>query len=153
MEPSLLTQLSDGNNLFILAGLLMVLLELFVGIDTGLDLIILGSIFVISGFVGLGLNSLLGASLVAIFLVIVYFFLGRQFIKRKIILTTHHTNIDKLVGRVSVVSKHISPMKSGQVKLNNELWRAESDQDLVVGDKVEVVSVEGVTLKVKKIKN
>ena len=152
MEPSLLAQLSDPDNLFILAGLLMVLAELFVGIDTGLDLMILGSILVISGFVGLGFSTPFASTIVAIILVFIYFLFGRQFVKSKIILATNHTNIDKLVGKKAKACKAIASGEVGQIDLDGELWRAKSDESITVGEKVEIVSISGVTLEVKKIK-
>ncbi|MCE9687298.1 NfeD family protein [Shewanella sp. AS16] len=37
-----------------------------------------------------------------------------------------------------------------RVRLQNELWNAHSDEDMQPGERVEVVSMQGVTLKVKR---
>jgi len=41
----------------------------------------------------------------------------------------------------------------GQVFINGELWRAVSDVPLLVGHKIVVQSVEGLTLRVKPLKH
>jgi membrane protein implicated in regulation of membrane protease activity len=52
------------------------------------------------------------------------------------------SGVETLVGRTAVVS---SPT---QVHVAGEIWEAKSDEDLVVGDEVEVTGVEGLTLRV-----
>jgi membrane-bound serine protease (ClpP class) len=54
------------------------------------------------------------------------------------------TGAEALVGRTAVVS---SPT---QVRVAGELWRAESEDELVVGDEVEVSGVDGLTLMVSR---
>lgn len=36
-----------------------------------------------------------------------------------------------------------------QVSVNGETWSARADEDLAIGDKVEIVSIDGLTLKVR----
>ncbi len=43
--------------LFVIVGLLLALAELLVGIQTGFDLVLIGSILFVSGFVGMLTNS------------------------------------------------------------------------------------------------
>lgn len=43
--------------IFVVVGLLMILLELIVGVETGLDLVFLGSVFVLGGLVTWPFNS------------------------------------------------------------------------------------------------
>ena len=50
-------QLVTIPQLFVIAGLLLVLAELLVGIQSGFDLVLIGSILVISGFVGMFTGS------------------------------------------------------------------------------------------------
>ena len=57
-----------------------------------------------------------------------------------------------LVGQKGTVSRRINP--SGSVQLAGELWTAESveaDQPIEEGARVEVVAVEGLRLKVRKV--
>jgi len=62
------------------------------------------------------------------------------------------SNVDALVGRQGQVLKAISPLETGQVKLNGEIWTAASDEEIGVNSKVEVLRVEGVKLIVKNTK-
>jgi membrane-bound serine protease (ClpP class) len=60
---------------------------------------------------------------------------------------------ESLVGRVGVARSPIQPGGSGQVHLGGESWTAELAADaepIASGERVEVVEVEGVRLKVRK---
>jgi membrane-bound serine protease (ClpP class) len=59
------------------------------------------------------------------------------------------TGLEALVGMVGVVRENLSP--EGKVFVSGELWNAVADQTLFVGEKVQVVSVENLRLKVVKI--
>jgi membrane-bound serine protease (ClpP class) len=143
----------EPMQVMVIAGLLMVMAELLVGIQTGFDLVLGGSILIISGFAGMFVGGWqLGIGL-AIILSIVYIAYGRGLVKSKLIITTTHTNIDKLIGQRGVVVRSITPDTAGLVRLMDEDWRATSDEVLYEKDRVMVVAVEGVSLRVKKIKN
>ncbi len=69
---------------------------------------------------------------------------------------THDTpmNSDAIIGKHAIVIKKIDNLEStGQVKVNGELWSALSDDDEIIDENsaVEIVGLEGVKLKVKKI--
>jgi membrane protein implicated in regulation of membrane protease activity len=126
------------------------LAELFVGIQTGFDLVLLGSILVLGGLSGWISSSLyvsLGVSTVLSLMYIVY---GRTFVKNRIVILTHKTNIDKLIGKVGVVVRSITPDTAGMIRLDDEDWRATSEEVIYEKEKAEVQMIEGVTLKVKK---
>ena len=53
------------------------------------------------------------------------------------------SNVDALVGQAGVVTEPISAVTLGRVKIRSEEWRATSGQDLELGTRVQVVSVEG----------
>ncbi|MBP8645009.1 MAG: nodulation protein NfeD [Syntrophobacteraceae bacterium] len=59
------------------------------------------------------------------------------------------TGAEALVGLVGVVEKSIDP--NGKVFVSGELWNAEADEPIPAGERVEVVSVENLKLKVQKI--
>lgn len=141
------------SQVIVIIGLCLVLAELFVGIDSGFDLVLLGSILVLGGLIGVGTNSYVIALIVSIALTIIYIFFGRKFVKRKVIITTHKTNIDKLIGQKAVVIRSITPDTPGLVRLSDEDWRASSEDVLFEKDKCTVISVEGVTLLVSKVNN
>lgn len=131
----------------VILGLGLALAELAIGIDAGFDLVIIGSILVISGLLGtaFGLNVTL---ICAIILVMLYFFFGRRLIKSRLVVTTKKTNIDKLIGKTGIVVRSVTPDTPGLVRIDDEDWRASADQTLFEKDKIVVESIEGVTLKV-----
>jgi len=54
------------------------------------------------------------------------------------------TGAEALIGQKAVVS---TPT---QVRVAGELWEAQSEQELVPGDEVEVTGLEGLTLRVSR---
>ena len=69
--------------------------------------------------------------------------------------TLIRTNADKIITQIGVVTKEISDDEIGEVKVNNELWRAVSvdSSNINVGEKVSIVSFNGNKVVVSKIKN
>ncbi len=137
------------SQLIVIAGLIFIFAELLVGIEAGFDLVVIGSILVLSGFLGTATNTTI-ALIAAIILALVYVFYGRTFVKKKVIIATHKTNIDKLIGKKAIVIRSITPDTTGIVRTNDEDWRATSTETLFEKDKVIIESIEGVTLHVKK---
>lgn len=127
-------------------GIVMMIIEIIIGAATGFDLFVLGTIFVISGFFGHLVESnelMLGLIIVVSFL---YIFLGRRLIKNKLSVKTQSSNTDALIGKHAKVVKKITPKTAGQVKIEGEIWRAESERTHDVGEKVLIRSYAGTTL-------
>ena len=63
------------------------------------------------------------------------------------------TNADRLVGRIGDVLLDITDAETiGQVKVSGEVWSAKSsDAPILKGEKIKVLSIEGVKLIVEKI--
>lgn len=59
--------------------------------------------------------------------------------------------IENLINRVGLVVEEINPM--GQIKIGNEIWRAEGDEFIGEGEKVIIRSMEGLRLKVEKYRD
>jgi len=59
------------------------------------------------------------------------------------------TGMEGLIGEVGIVSVPISP--EGKVSIHGEFWNATSDQSLDKGEKVRVIGMINLKLKVKKI--
>jgi membrane protein implicated in regulation of membrane protease activity len=66
---------------------------------------------------------------------------------------TTKTNVDSLIGKEAIVTMVIEPFKTGQVKLNGQIWTAlsENHEPIEVAQRVEVLRIEGVKLIVKEI--
>jgi membrane protein implicated in regulation of membrane protease activity len=137
--------------LFVIAGLLLLLAELLVGIQTGFDLVLIGSILIVSGFVGVLTDNTALMLLLATALSVFYIAYGRKRIREKITTVTKKTNIDKLVGSTGVVVRTITPDTAGLVRVNDEDWRASADEILYERDAITVQGIDGVTLMVQKI--
>ncbi len=63
--------------------------------------------------------------------------------------TKPQTGQDALLGMIGEVHREIDP--EGKVFVNGELWNAQADQRIEMGDKVEVLEVHNLKLKVKRI--
>lgn len=135
---------------FIIAGLLLALLELVVGVDTGLDLVFIGSAFLIGGFVGWPFHSWLLALIITSIICITYIALGRRYIHRWTAVKLERTNIDAIIGTSGIVVRSIAKNADGLVKVRNEQWRAKAEEDIESGEEIVVKSVSGVTLIVEK---
>ncbi len=137
--------------LFVIAGLLLVLAELLVGIQSGFDLVLIGSIMIVSGFVGMFTGSTALMLILATVLSILYIAVGRNRIRQKITTVAKKTNIDKLIGAGGVVVRSITPDTAGLVRVDDEDWRASAEEVLYERDPVIVESIDGVTLLVRKL--
>lgn len=62
------------------------------------------------------------------------------------------TNVFRVLDKEGVVETDIDSVNStGKVKIKGELWSAMADSDIPKGEKVKVVSINGVKVKVEKI--
>ncbi|MFH0768800.1 MAG: NfeD family protein [Chloroflexota bacterium] len=138
--------------IFIGIGLLMILLELIVGVATGLDLVFLGSAFIIGGLVTWPFHSWVLTLIITLVICIAYLALGRRYVHRWTATRKEKTNIDVIIGRNGIVLQSLTPGNSGLVKVGNEEWRARSEERIDKGEEIVVTAINGVTLNVEKIK-
>ena len=138
--------------LFVIVGLLLVLLELIVGVETGLDLVFIGSAFILGGLATLPFHSWLLTLIITIIICVAYVALGRRYVHRWTVVSKAKTNIDAIIGRKGIVLRSIARNIDGLVKVGNEQWRARAEEDIEKGEEIVVNSVSGVTLIVEKIK-
>jgi membrane protein implicated in regulation of membrane protease activity len=136
---------------FIGAGLAMIILELLIGVDTGLDLVFIGSAFVLGGLITLTLQSWVWTAIISGGICVLYVVIGRRYIHRRIAVNNSKTNIDTIIGKTGIVEQDIEPDKGGIVKIGYEKWRARAGVSLKAGEEITVIGVNGVTLNVKKI--
>lgn len=62
------------------------------------------------------------------------------------------TNLDRVIGKIGIVTEEITRLEPGEVKVDGKKWSAISAKKLSVGSKVEILSIDGVKLKVREIK-
>lgn len=138
--------------IFVVAGLLLVLLELIVGIDTGLDMVFIGSALIIGGLVTWPAESWVLTLIITSAICVAYVILGRRYIHRLTYVKKVKTNVDTIAGQNGIVLKSISKNVDGRVKVGNEEWKARADEDIEQGEEITVTGISGVTLNVIKNK-
>ena len=82
-------------------------------------------------------------------------FATKPFVKRFADVKKTNTNVYSIIGKKALVIKTIDPIHSiGQIKLNGEVWTAESENNEIIeeGLEVEVKEIKGVKAIVKPVK-
>ncbi len=136
--------------IFIVIGLVMVLVELLLGVDTGLDLVFLGSAFIVGGLITWPFHFWVVTLVVTLVICLAYIAIGRRYVTRWRSTGKAKTNIDTIIGKKGIVTRTISPTIDGLVKVGYEEWRGRSNATLKEGDEIVVKGVSGVTLLVEK---
>lgn len=141
------------NWLLVIGGVVLVIAELLLGAVTGFDLALIGVSMATGGALGLAFASTKVGLFSAGALAFVYLAFFRRWLRSKLVVTDRPSNVDAIVGRTGVVTERIAPQEPGQVKVGDEIWRAElarpTDDARNPGERVTVEAVEGVTLKVR----
>ena len=82
-------------------------------------------------------------------------FATKPFVKKFVDVKTTNTNAFSIIGKKAVVIKAIDSVNStGQIKMNGEVWSAESENNEIIpeGSEVEILNIKGVKAIVKEIK-
>lgn len=141
------------NWLLLIAGIVFIIVELLLGAITGFDLVLTGSCLAAGGIAGLIAQSDRVGLISAAVLALLYFAFFRSWLRSRLHVKDQPSNVDAVVGRTGVVTKRIAAQDAGLVKIGSEEWRAELAQPdsaaREAGAEITVVSVEGVTLKVR----
>ena len=78
--------------------------------------------------------------------------LTRNFVKKVRGNKPEPTNLDRVIGKIGIVTEEISKLEPGEVKVDGKKWSAISTKKIKVGSKVEILSIDGVKLNVKEVK-
>lgn len=143
----------DWNWVLLLAGALMILIEVLLGGFAGFDLVLIGSAFVLGGVVGLVIGNPFAGFVTASALCVAYISLGRRWVRNRIRGRKVASNVDALVGQQGLVTHKVATHEPGQVKVKDEVWRAVpapgTSGPFEPGSLVTVAGVDGVTLQVR----
>lgn len=60
------------------------------------------------------------------------------------------TNLDRIIGMVGVVTEDITKDNIGEVKVDGKKWSAYADMDISKGEKVKILSINSVKIKVER---
>ena len=137
---------------FIIVGLLLVLLELIVGVETGFDLVIIGSAFILGGLVAWPFHSWVLPLIVTSLICVIYVVIGRRYVHQWTAVKKVKTNIDAIIGREGIVLKNIARNVDGRVRVGSQRWQARAEEDIKEGDEIVVTGISGSTLIVEKNK-
>lgn len=77
----------------------------------------------------------------------------RPLVKKYLVPKTIKTNYDKVLGMTGIVTKDIEKYEYGEVKVDGKYWTAKASESIKKGSKVEILSIEGVKLIVKRKEN
>ena len=72
-------------------------------------------------------------------------------LKRLIKSNPEKTNLDRVIGKIGVVTERITKRNPGEVKVDGKFWMAVSDHAIKEGTEVEILSIDGVKLHCKEI--
>ncbi len=78
----------------------------------------------------------------------------KPFVKKFVDVKPTKTNAFSIIGKKALVIKEINPIKStGQIKVNGEVWTAETENDEIIaeGSEVEILQIKGVKVVVKEL--
>lgn len=141
------------NPILIILGLVLVIVELFTGVGSGLDLALTGLAMVLGGVVGLlsGNLWLVGIAAAAVLLIVYWLLLRAYFHSRIYGHSAHRSNIDNVAGATGKVVSKLSDDK-WLVNVEGEQWSAVSESvDLGPGETVRVERVNGVILIISRL--
>lgn len=78
--------------------------------------------------------------------------LTRKFVSKVRGKEIEKTNLDRVIGKIGVVTEEITKLEPGEVKVDGKKWSAISSKKISVGSKVEILSIDGVKLNVREVK-
>ena len=137
------------NWLLVIAGAVLVLIEIILGAVTGFDLVLIGSALLLGGILGLLTKSAALGTAAAGLLALLYVFVGRKRIRNRLARPGMSSNTDAVLGRTARVVEAITADRPGRIKLEGDEWRAALDRPdsgtLELGRTVRVVRIDGVT--------
>ncbi len=82
-------------------------------------------------------------------------FTTKPFVKKFVDIKPTKTNAFSIIGQKALVIKEISSHSVGQIKINGEVWSAESEDGKLIseGSEVEILEIKGVKTIVKLASN
>ena len=141
------------NWLLLIAGALLILVEVAFGGFAGFDLVLIGSAFILGGGIGMLTDNTVVGFVVASALCVGYIAIGRRWVRARLRDKPLPSNVDALLGEKGVVTAAVGEHAPGMVKVRGEVWRAVpapgAGGPFDVGTVITVDSVDGVTLMVR----
>jgi membrane protein implicated in regulation of membrane protease activity len=144
---------SIWNWVLVVAGALLVLVEVAFGGFAGFDLVLIGSAFILGGAAGFALHNPGLGFVVAAVLCLLYIGVGRRMVRSRMQTRSLPSNADALMGQKGIVTQRVARHAPGQIRVRDEVWRAGLapgiEGPLENGTEITVTAVDGVTLQVR----
>ena len=95
-------------------------------------------------------DSIVIQSIVFVVVSVLSLFLTKPIVRKFRKTSITPTNFDRVIGKIGVVTKKIGLNEYGEVKVFGNVWTAYSNEEIEVGKRVKILSIEGVKLIVEK---
>ena len=152
---SLIEGMSDFNLTLLLWGILIVV-SIVIELITDELTIIWGTVGAIFALISAALKAPIWLQLIIFFVFTILFILiFKPIIEKNRKRETVHTNADRIIGMVAVVTESFKEQEVGKVLVNNQTWRAigTTNDEFFEGEKVQVEGLSGTKVIVSKINN
>ena len=152
---SLIEGMSDFNLTLLLWGILIVV-SIVIELITDELTIIWGTVGAIFALISAALKAPIWLQLIIFFVFTILFILiFKPIIEKNRKKETVHTNADRIIGMVAVVTENFKDQEVGKVSVNNQTWRAigTTNDEFFEGEKVQVEGLSGTKVIVSKINN
>jgi len=132
-----------GFALFLLEFLIPGFILFFFGVAAWL-------VAIITLFTDIALNTQLIIFLITAILSVVLF---RKLLKDKLGMNQEGTKVleDEYIGKIALAETAITPAENGKVEFKGASWDAKSDENIIAGQKVEIIETRSILLIVKSI--
>jgi len=144
----------DWGWVLIIAGALLILVEVALGGFAGFDLVLIGSAFMAGGAIGRWTGDPRVGLLTAAALCLAYILGGRRWVRERLKVRSVPSNADALIGKRGLALDTIDAHHAGRVKVGDAEWRAlpaaGASGPIEAGAEVTVESIDGVTLLVRR---
>ena len=152
---SLIEGITDFQLTLMLWGILIIV-SIVVELITDELTIIWGTVGAIFALISAALKAPVWLQLIIFFVFTISFLLiFKPYIEKNRKKETVHTNADRIIGMVAVVSESFKDLEVGKVIVNGQSWRAigTSNDEFFEGEKVQVEGLSGTKVIVSKINN
>ncbi len=105
----------------------------------------------LASLVAIFIDDVVIQSIVFVISSIIAFFLVKPFAKKFVNSNVERTNLDRVIGKIGIVTEDINKLEPGEVKVDGKRWTGTSDKKIPKGSKVEILAIDGVKLRVKKV--
>lgn len=125
---------------------------IFLGILEAITINLVSIWFVVSGLIALVISLITDNFIIQfgsfVVIGIILLVTTRKYLESKLV-KKEKTNLDRVVGMRGIITEEVDMDKIGEVKVDGKKWSCVSDKPMKVGEKVRILKIDGVKLKVE----